>query len=194
MTEKPKDVDQAREQLPPDSQLYPLLMVNDDDAWSLFNKHYLLKLTNYFVIRKVSNQQDQKDLAQDTLIEFTRTLFHGRYSPDKGNLAQWLFAIAKNILLRHRKKYVEDYSKQSELRDDHLPKEDNDQVDDTFSQAIQEALSQLSPRIREVVLMRIKLDESVTWQDIADELDITESAASTRYSRGISQLKDILSS
>lgn len=191
MTDKSQDVEYSQVELPPDSQLYPLLMANDENAWSFFNKHYFLKLGNYFKNKQVATKEDQEDLAQDTLTEFTIGLFNGSYTLTKGNLAQWLFGIASNILLRHQKKYAEDYSNQSELRDDHLPPEE-EAMSERFSQTIEDALNQLSPKLREVVLIRTKRSDTITWQDIANELGISESAVKMRYKRGLFKLKEIL--
>jgi RNA polymerase sigma factor (sigma-70 family) len=194
MTEKPQDVDQTQDQLLPDSQLYPLLMVNDDNAWSTFEEYYASRLDNYFSNRYVQTPRDREDLTQSVFLQFIITLRNGKYNPTKGSLAQWLYGIAHKFLERHKKQYAQDYSKQSEFEDDFVYKEDDSDLSETFSERVKEALKQLSPKIREMVLIRTKRNDSVTWKDIATELGVSESAAKTRYWRGISQLKDILSS
>jgi RNA polymerase sigma factor (sigma-70 family) len=193
MTEKPHNVDQIQEKLPADSELYPLLMGNDDDAWSVFEEYYAPRLDNYFRNKEVQTPRDREDLTQSVFLQFIITLRDGKYNPTKGNLAQWLYGIANRFLKRHKKQYAEDYSRQSKLRDDHLPEKDDSEVSEDFSESAKDALGHLSQKNREVVLIRIKRDESVTWNDIADELDISVSAAKMRYQRGLSQLKDILS-
>ncbi|MGB7342385.1 MAG: sigma-70 family RNA polymerase sigma factor, partial [Phototrophicaceae bacterium] len=184
MTEESQSVDQTQEKLPPDSQLYPLLMSNDNVAWSAFEQYYASRINDYFKNRNVQAVRDREDLTQSVFVQFFITLRDGRFNPAKGNLAQWLYGIAQKLLERHKKQYAQDYSKHSEFKDDFVHEEDDDiELSETFSEQVQDALNQLSPKIREVVLMRIQRNDSITWKDIAAELGISESAAKTRYWR-----------
>lgn len=197
MKQDPRNIEKEELVLPDDIKLYPLLMANNDEAWRDFCNYYRAMLRNYFSNHQVSTIEDQSDLVQDTFSAFFRTLLTGKYSPHRGKLSQWLYGIAKKMLERHLKRYAQDYSKQDELGDDDHPVEDDKRasetsLSDTDKERINAALTQLSEKLRTVVLLRISRSSEWTWKDIANELGISENAAKMRYSRGIAELKILL--
>jgi len=193
MVNKSQDVDERQSALPDDIEFYPLLMTSDDEAWTLFHHHYLPRLQNYFLKNNVQTEEDREDLIQTVFTIFCETLFNGKYSVEKGSLAQWLYGIANKLLDRHKKTYAIAYSKQEEFLDEHhdLDPGDSEPVSQELSQSMKDAMSQLSDKYREVIQERISSD--TTWQVIADALGISESAAKMRYKRGIAKLAELLS-
>lgn len=196
MTQSSKDAEDQQVALPADKQLYPRLMANDNEAWRSFDDCYRARLRGYFNNHHVSTVEDREDLVQETFIIFSSTLLSEKYQPQQGTLAQWLYGVAGKILIKHRKRYAEEYSKQDELRDDHVAHDDeavSTSISAVDKDRLTTALAQLSDKVRAVILLRTQRSSEWTWKDIARELEITESAAKMRYQRGIDELKRLLS-
>lgn len=148
---------------------------------SIYDRHHA-KMESA-AIRILKNQSDAEDAVQNAFMQVIRH-FEKTYQIPCEDLPFWLISIVKNeayMILRKRKRTVslEDwsgFSKRAEEVSDYA--------------ALVELFSELPETYRQVLEMKCLL--GYTDKEIAAHLGITESAVSTRASRGRQLLKDIL--
>lgn len=134
-------------------------------------------------IKILKNQNDAEDAVQNAFMQVIRH-FEKIYQIPCENLPFWLISIVKNeayMILRKKKRVVplEDWSAFSKRAAD---------VSDYV--ALVELFSELPDTYRQVLEMKIIL--GYTDKEISAHLGITETAVSTRASRGRQLLREIL--
>jgi RNA polymerase sigma-70 factor, ECF subfamily len=140
--------------------------------------------------RLCGNEEDARDVVQDAYLRAYRGL--KRFRGD-AQFTTWMYRITANCantLMGKRHKHRHD-----ELHD---VVEDTDPARDPSAQAdamalrddLAEALQELSPKLRAVVLLRDVYE--LPHEDIAAELGISETAAKVRLHRARLQLKERL--
>jgi RNA polymerase sigma-70 factor (ECF subfamily) len=141
--------------------------------------------------RLTGNQHDAEDLTQEVFVRVFRSL--DGYQP--GTFEGWLHRITTNLFLdqaRRRKR----------IRFDALPEDFGDRMpgrvptpeagyqDQMFDADIEGALAELSPDFRvAVVLCDV---EGLSYEEIADVLDVKIGTVRSRIHRGRSQLRKAL--
>jgi len=140
--------------------------------------------------RLCGNEEDARDVVQDAYLRAYRGI--KRFRGD-AQFSTWLYRITANCantLMAKRHKH----------RHDELPEtvEDTDHERDpaaradalAFRQDLEDALAELSPKLRAVVVLRDVYE--LPHEDIAAELGISETAAKVRLHRARRQLKERL--
>ena len=141
--------------------------------------------------RLTGNRYDAEDLAQEVFVRVFRSL--ERYTP--GSFEGWLHRITTNLFLdgvrrkqRIRFDALPDYSEDRFAGRERCP---GDQyADDMFDDDIQAALDQLSPEFRAAVVLCDV--EGLSYEEVADVLDIKLGTVRSRIHRGRSQLREAL--
>ena len=146
---------------------------------------------------------DAEDLTQDVFLKLYRNL--ASFDVQKGNFNTWLTTLARNLLVDHfRRTRLE---RASDSLDASLTGEDDGATlagrlaDPRPSQEthaaglelkvlIQQALAQLSPELREAVVLRDL--EDMDYKEIAQVLRIPEGTVKSRISRGRGELARLL--
>src|SRR6476659_2189879 len=127
-------------------------------------------------------------LAEDLTGETFEKAFRSwrRYDPRRGSARVWLCQIARSAALDHFR--AEDRRRRREER----YARDVNPVDeaDLGPSALEAALAQLSPAEREVVALRVLLD--LDGPAAARVLGISPSACSTRLSRALKRLEELM--
>jgi RNA polymerase sigma-70 factor (ECF subfamily) len=142
--------------------------------------------------RLVGNEEDARDVVQETYLRAHKGLkkFRG-----DAQLSTWLHRITANCAssylgrkIRHRYEPLDD---DVEIIDLH-PGIDPEQRADVgvLRNQLTEALMQLPPKLRAVVVLRDVYD--LPHEAIAEQLDITESAAKVRLHRARKRLRERL--
>jgi RNA polymerase sigma factor (sigma-70 family) len=117
-----------------------------------------------------------------------------RFDPRGGGSAvPWLYGICANLLREwQRKAVVSDRARRRlgivtpEVTEDDLARIDEIVDLSTVREVLQEALAQLSPKVRDAVLLRVALD--LPYEVVAEHLGCTVGAARVRVSRGLERL------
>ncbi|MGA9452364.1 MAG: RNA polymerase sigma factor [Verrucomicrobiia bacterium] len=151
----------------------------DEHAQSLFA--FLLNLTR--------NQADTHDLLQDIFIKLAR-------DPDLlagvRDERAFLIRLAHNAAIDLiRRRAVRDKTREqfaAESLSPFAPTRDPDEQ--TFRAALADALAGLPPEQRAVI--HLKLWEQLTFEQIADALDLPPNTAASRYRYGLDKLRDRL--
>jgi RNA polymerase sigma-70 factor, ECF subfamily len=146
--------------------------------------------TYSLALRLVGNADDAHDVAQDTYLRAFRgiTRFRG-----EANIATWLYRITSNCasthLYRRRRSVTEELHENESVVDDRL-EHDPERVADAgdLRARLIAALETLPPKLRTVVVLRDIYD--LSHEAIAEQLEITESAAKVRLHRARLKLRE----
>ena len=153
--------------------------------------------------RFTGNQTDAEDLTQDVFLKVYRNL--DSFDTAKGSFQTWITTLARNLLVDHFRRTRLDRASDS-LDATYDGDEDGptmgDRLADTRPSAeqhvaglelkarIQAALKQLSPELREAVILRDL--EDMDYKEIAAVLRIPEGTVKSRISRGRGELARLL--
>lgn len=140
--------------------------------------------------RLCGNEEDAHDVVQDAYLRAFRGL--KRFRGD-AQFSTWMYRITANCantLMGKRQRHRHDELPETVEDTDH----DRDPVAHSDALALradlEEALSELSPKLRAVVVLRDVYE--LSHEDVAAELGISQTAAKVRLHRARLQLKDRL--
>ncbi len=177
-------------------------MAGEQQAWQqlVVSQHRRI----YGICYRFTNSAcDAEDLTQDVFIKVYKNL--NSYDLTKGSFQTWMTTLARNLLVDHfrrtRLDRASDSLDASLGSDDDGPTLGDRLVDTGISQekhvaalelkaTIQEALKQLSPELREAVILRDL--EDMDYKEIAQVLRIPEGTVKSRISRGRGELARLL--
>lgn len=159
----------------------------DSDAFGeLYRRHQVA------LIRFVARQVRDRELAQDLVAESFAIAFSkvDRFDPDRGDVRQWLFGIARiAILARLREGGVERAVRcrlgHSETDGDAMLESAEARIDSSTSRVVA-GLSRLSDRERDAVVLRVL--EERDYSEIARREQSSEVVVRQRVSRGLRKL------
>src|SRR3954454_5494298 len=137
------------------------------------------------------NRQDAEDLNQEVFVRVFRSLH--TYTP--GTMEGWLHRITTNLFLdsARRKQRIRFDALSDEAAGrlpSALPTPDVAQLDRMFDADIESALSSLAPDFRAAVVLCDV--EGLTYEEIADVLDLKLGTVRSRIHRGRAQLRSAL--
>ncbi len=143
-------------------------------------------------LRLTSNEDDAGDVVQETYLRAFRSLRRFRGDAQFGT---WLYRITCNVAStaktkgrRWRHDDLDDPDRGVDVVDECPENQPETHVDRVQLRArVGDALSRLPPKLREVVVLRDIYD--LPHREIAEVLDITESAAKVRLHRARRQLR-----
>lgn len=169
--------------------------LRDPRAYADFYERNSHRVLGWFYRRTLCRQT-----AGDLTAEAFARGFEARRRFDSrggGSAVAWLFGICGNLLREwQRKAVVSDRARRKlgivtpAVSEDDLAHLD-DMIDlSTMREALQEALAQLSPKVRDAVLLRVALD--LPYEVVAEQLGCTVGAARVRVSRGLEHLSPVV--
>lgn len=183
-------------------QLAQACMAGDAGAWQ-----QLVRLQHRRIYgicyRFTGSQTDAEDLTQDVFIKLYRSL--SSFDPAKGAFQTWIVTLTRNLLVDHFRRTRQDRATDSldvslsdegdgPTRADQLADNRVGQFDTVARQEIrgriQNALKQISPELREAVILRDL--EDLDYKEIAQVLRVPEGTVKSRISRGRAELARIL--
>lgn len=143
----------------------------------------------------LGNRHDAEDAAQDTFLKAYRSL--NDFKP-KASLYTWLYRIAVNTCIDHKRKpFFESIFRRSDTGEEMVidypsvsPSPEKDYESKQIQSALQKALGELSPKLRAVIVL--KEMEGLSYEEIADTLDISIGTVKSRISRARDELKTLL--
>jgi RNA polymerase sigma factor (sigma-70 family) len=141
--------------------------------------------------RLTGNKHDAEDLTQDVFVRVFRSL--SAYTP--GNFEGWLHRITTNLFLdgarrkqRIRFDALADDAAERLASKEPLPEQDYETR--TWDHDVQAALDALSPEFRAAVVLCDV--EGLTYEEIAQTLDVKLGTVRSRIHRGRAQLREAL--
>jgi RNA polymerase sigma-70 factor (ECF subfamily) len=177
-------------------------VAGDQQAWQqlVATQHRRIYAICY---RFTGSATDAEDLTQDVFLKLYRNL--ESFDGQKGSLQTWITTLARNLLVDHFRRTRLDRASESLdaslTADDDGPSMADRLADPRPSQEhhigglelkvkIQQALAELSPELREAVVLRDL--EDMDYKDIAQVLRIPEGTVKSRISRGRGELARLL--
>ncbi|RZU42494.1 RNA polymerase sigma factor [Edaphobacter modestus] len=199
MLERTPEQEAAQEAV---ARLVRQCIAGDAQAWQqlVVSQHRRIYAICY---RFTGSSSDAEDLTQDVFLKLYRNL--ASFDLHKGSFQTWITTLARNLLVDHFRRTRLDRASDS-LDATFDGEEDGptmaDRLADTrdsqeqqfasleLKTRIQEALKQLSPELREAVILRDL--EDMDYKDIAQVLRIPEGTVKSRISRGRGELARLL--
>jgi RNA polymerase sigma-70 factor, ECF subfamily len=181
----------------PDVRLMLRFQSGDEEAFRELFEKYQRAMVN-FAYHFVGNRQRAEELAQDVFLQIYRAA--PRYQP-QAKFTTWLYRIAKNACLnevrRPERRYktrpleheTEDKLERAEIAiaDETAPQGDLEVAGHELEEKIREVLDTLPPNQRAaLVLSRV---EGMSYQDVAEALECTESAVKSLVFRATATMR-----
>ena len=164
-------------------------MPADIELERLYDKHAQALFA--FLLNLTRDEQDTRDLLQEVFIKLARQpdLLRG-VREERAFLIRLAHNAAIDLMRRRgaRQKYHEQFGEEAERTSPFAPAGDPDEQ--AFRSALTEALGELPPEQRAVV--HLKLWEGLTFEAIADVLEIPLNTAASRYRYGLDKLRERL--
>lgn len=179
-----------------DNQLVQKAVRGDDDSLrTLFGRHMVA--VHRFLERFLNSPADADDVTQETFIRVWKNL--KRFDPEKP-FRTWAFGIARNAAIDHLRKRKSvpfsafDTKEGGNALTDNLA-DDTDLPDEIAQrkqagEELRQALTEIPPAYREVVLMR--LDGELQFDEIGEALHEPVNTVKSRFRRGLAMLKKLL--
>lgn len=152
--------------------------------------------------RFTGSADDAEDLTQEVFLKVYRNL--KTFDLERGSFQSWLTALTRNLLVDHFRRTRAEQTTQSldagwddpEAGSiaDHVAGRELDPLERTMNRqlqaVVQKALLQVSPELREAVILRDLKD--MDYKEIAEVLRIPEGTVKSRISRGRMELARLL--
>lgn len=139
---------------------------------------------------------EAEDLTQDVFLRVYRTL--GSYRAVHGGFTTWITSVTRNLLIDHYRRTRRD--RQTDSLDDVLPQveqkesgarpPDQSALASELSGQVQRALAQLSPDLREAVILRDL--QGLDYREIQEVLSVPEGTVKSRINRGRAEMARLL--
>jgi len=141
------------------------------------------------------NAEDAEDAAQDVFLKAYQAL--PKFQPD-ASLYTWLYRIATNTCIDYKKKPIfeslfGDNGEGERLihdRASEAPSPEKLYQSKQIDQALQESLAKLSPKLRAIIIL--KEIEELSYEEIADTLDISMGTVKSRIARARAELQQLM--
>jgi RNA polymerase sigma-70 factor (ECF subfamily) len=178
-----------------DQELVRRCLDGENPAWEGLVRAHSRKVYN-LCYRFTGRIQDAEDLTQEVFIKVFQTL--RSYDSAQGTFSTWLNRVARNHLVDHYRRTRKDRVTSS-LDDDStpLPELPSPRAAPTASvesrerrELLQAALDQMSPDLREAVVLRDLQD--LDYQEIAQVLGVPQGTVKSRINRGRLELARVI--
>jgi RNA polymerase sigma-70 factor, ECF subfamily len=184
------------------ADLAALCLQGDANSWEQLAKTQHRKIYG-ICYRFTGSQSDAEDLTQEAFLKMYRNL--ASFDPTKGSFTTWLTTLTRNLLVdnyrRTRLERASDSLDESYEGEEDGPTKAERLADGGKTQEqhvaglelraqIQEALKQVSPDLREAVILRDL--EDMDYKEIAEILGVPQGTVKSRISRGRSELARLL--
>jgi RNA polymerase sigma-70 factor (ECF subfamily) len=177
-------------------------MAGDQHAWQqlVSSQHRRIYAICF---RFTGSANDADDLTQDVFLKLYRNL--ASFDTAKGSFQTWITTLARNLLVDHFRRTrlerasdsldasfdgEEDGPTLGDKLTDPRPSQEHHVAGLELKARIQHALKQLSPELREAVILRDL--EDMDYKEIAEVLRIPEGTVKSRISRGRGELARLL--
>jgi RNA polymerase sigma-70 factor, ECF subfamily len=177
-------------------------MAGDAQAWQqlVVSQHRRIYAICY---RFTGSNTDAEDLTQEVFLKLYKNL--ASFDTQKGSFQTWITTLARNLLVDHFRRTRLDRVSDSldatfdgepdgpSLADrlaDPRPSQESHVASLQLKARVQSALKQLSPELREAVILRDL--EDMDYKEIAQVLRIPEGTVKSRISRGRGELAKLL--
>jgi len=178
-----------------DLELLKRCLAGENSAWEALLRVYTRKIYN-FCYRFTGRNAEAEDLAQEVFIKVFQTL--RTYDASQSSFSTWLHRVARNHLVDHYRRTKKDRLTSSIEEDlTGLEEKPSHGLGPTGyvearerKELLQQGLDQLSPDLREAVVLRDLHD--LDYAEIAQVLEVPEGTVKSRINRGRLELARVL--
>jgi RNA polymerase sigma-70 factor (ECF subfamily) len=178
-----------------DVKLVRRCLAGEEAAWEEMVRQYSRRIYN-LAYRFTGNRAAAEDLTQEVFLRLYRTL--EQYDPREGDLSSWLMRVARNLIIDDYRRRARTPAQNGEDLAEHEYHLRADEREDPhalveqreLSEQIHAALAKLSPELRACVILRDL--EGLSYQEIAEALQIPEGTVKSRINRGRLELARVL--
>jgi RNA polymerase sigma-70 factor (ECF subfamily) len=179
--------------LPEERLLLEGLKSGDETAYELLITHFQQPVFG-LVQRLIEDPNEASDVTQEVFLKIFRSV--GQFRGDS-SLKTWIYRIAVNEAYNRRRWFGRHRKPETELESqelDHLHDRSRSPYDlvlnEEWKSAIEKALAGLNPAFRSAVVLRDL--EDLSYEEIADVLDISLGTVKSRILRGRESLRRAL--
>jgi RNA polymerase sigma-70 factor, ECF subfamily len=173
----------------------------DSVAWAeLVRAHH--RRVYSLCYRFTGSHQDSEDLTQDVFLKIYGNL--GSFDSSRGSFGVWIATLTRNLLVDHFRRSRQQRATDSidagwddpedgrpaDRLTDARPSPHENAATQELQRMVQEALTKISPELREAVILRDLQD--LDYKEIAQVLHIPEGTVKSRISRGRAELARLL--
>jgi RNA polymerase sigma-70 factor (ECF subfamily) len=197
--ERTPDQEAANEAL---AKLVRQCMAGDSQSWQqlVVSQHRRIYAICY---RFTGSGNDAEDLTQEVFLKLYKNL--ASFDTQKGSFQTWITTLARNLLVDHFRRTrldrasdsldatfdgEEDGPTMADRLADPRPSQEQHVAGVELKVRVQHALKQLSPELREAVILRDL--EDMDYKEISQVLRIPEGTVKSRISRGRGELARLL--
>ena len=156
-----------------------------DGAFATLLRHHQHALVNFFV--RMGATHDGEDLAQETFVRLYR--YRAQYRP-AARFSTFLYHLARHVWADRGRKILRIERLNAEYERDLRIQENTAREPEGNGVDVQTALAQLSPKLREVIVLNFY--QGLRYQEVADVLEIPLGTVKSRINLAIAALKEIL--
>lgn len=172
---------------------------NDELAWQRFCEHFRPVVVN-FARQLGLSATDAEDAAQETMVAFLKAFRDGKYDREKGRLSNWLFGVAKRVILNLRghqplERLIADKTTGTSFWD--LVQDDHDikcswetqwrQM--VLTRCLKQARQELDPKVFEA--FELYAISQMPVEEVAQRLKMSRNAVYIAKSRVLSRLRQL---
>ncbi len=182
--------------LEPDTILVERCLTGDQAAWAELVRTHTRRIYN-LCYRFTGRTQEADDLTQDVFLRVYKTL--GSFQGSQGSFTTWLTSLTRNLLIDHYRKHKKERADVSvddedtaEIAETNVTftRPDVVMIEQEGREAIQAAITRLSPDLREAVILRDM--QELEYREISIVLGVPEGTVKSRINRGRAALGQIL--
>lgn len=176
-----------------DAKLVERCRKGDGSAWETLVRLYSRRLYN-LSFRFTRRFDHAEELTQEIFLRVYQQL--NSFSPTTGSLQNWIMKVGRNLIIDNyrRRKWEKNVAGSEELEALDFaggsPGPDQRTYENERSQVILEGLDRLTPELKEAVVLRDL--EELSYQEIADLLQVPEGTVKSRINRGRIELARLL--
>jgi RNA polymerase sigma-70 factor (ECF subfamily) len=171
----------------PDQGLIERFRAGERPAFDALVRRYQQPIY-YLALRYLKNEADASDATQQTFVKVFKSLQRFRGA---STFRTWIYRIAINLCLNHlRDKRRE---QPSEIAEDALtttPTGPQRLIDDEQTKRLREAISELPPKQRMVLELRIY--DELKFREVAELINCSENAAKVNFHHAVTRLRVLL--
>ena len=168
-------------------------------AWDKFCDHFQPVVVN-FARQLGLPEADAEDAAQETMLEFLKAFRNEKYNREKGSLGNWLFGIARRVILNLRgrqplEQLVADKTTGTSfwdlIQDDHNIKHtwETEWRQMVLTKCVQQVRRELDPKVVEAFELYALSEQPV--EEVAGRLKMSNNAVYIAKSRVLSRLREL---
>lgn len=168
---------------------------DDRSSWELLEAHFRAPIIR-FGQRLGLSESDSEDVAQETLLAFSRSYREGGYSKERGRLRSWLFGIANRQILNARRQNAIRRARETESMVEPAVEDGLEQAwrEEWEKAAFERAVAQVRTEVKAATfeVFRLLAFENLDADAVATQLSIPKSRVYNSKHRVATRIRELV--